>query len=237
VDAMAKGNATRRINHDADAPNISSMVVNHYGVRKVCMYAKIDIPRDTELTFDYGRTFYHSSKRPTVCRPHVYSLAQQQTDERQRLDDIVTHAREQIADETRVQLVVAVFDVRAARFRDRHHQWLLALTEIVTVDEQIEDSAGAIVQAGEYAFVGDFLEPAPHMQSCADTRHWIRGSNNGAHRMSAAGLLKADVGEDLLVDRTHRQPVFVVTDALQVALDSFRSHGARMRDGLQGSSS
>ena len=23
------------------------MVANHYGVRKVCMYAKIDIPRDT----------------------------------------------------------------------------------------------------------------------------------------------------------------------------------------------
>eukprot|EP01048_Picozoa_sp_COSAG05_P010066 COSAG05_NODE_867_length_6870_cov_8.177079_1_plen_113_part_00 len=50
--------------------------------------------------------------------------------------------------------------------------------------------------------------------------------------MSAAGLLKADVGEDLLVDRTQQQPVFVVTDALQMALDSFRSHGARMRDGL-----
>ena len=68
VDAMAKGNATRRINHDAEAPNISSVVVNHYGVRKVCMYAKVDIDRAAELTFDYGRTFYHTSNEGDMKR-------------------------------------------------------------------------------------------------------------------------------------------------------------------------
>jgi SET domain-containing protein len=68
VDAMAMGNATRRINHDAEAPNISSVVVNHYGVRKVCMYAKVDINRAAELTFDYGRTFYHTSNEGGMKR-------------------------------------------------------------------------------------------------------------------------------------------------------------------------
>jgi SET domain-containing protein len=63
VDAMRMGNQTRRVNH-SDEPNVGGMVVNHRGVRKVCMRAKVDIARDTELTFDYGTQFRTQFSEP-----------------------------------------------------------------------------------------------------------------------------------------------------------------------------
>jgi SET domain-containing protein len=57
VDAERMGNKIRRLNHSDSSPNVSSIVVNHHGVRKVCMYAKCDIPKDAELTFNYGKGF------------------------------------------------------------------------------------------------------------------------------------------------------------------------------------
>ena len=44
------------MNH-SDSPNVCATVVNHRGVRKVCMRAKGDIAQGTELTFSYGRAF------------------------------------------------------------------------------------------------------------------------------------------------------------------------------------
>jgi SET domain-containing protein len=64
VDAMAMGNATRRMNHSG-SPNMVATVVNHRGVRRVCLRAKVAIPRDTELTFDYGKS-YHRCHRFAV---------------------------------------------------------------------------------------------------------------------------------------------------------------------------
>ena len=59
VDARAKGNRTRRINH-ADTPhaNVRANVINHFGVRKVCMYAARDIDENVELLFDYGPKYW-----------------------------------------------------------------------------------------------------------------------------------------------------------------------------------
>lgn len=74
IDARAKGNKTRRINH-AESPksksssprqdsavtvsyaNVRANVINHFGVRKVCMYAARDIAKDEELLFDYGNQY------------------------------------------------------------------------------------------------------------------------------------------------------------------------------------
>jgi hypothetical protein len=41
VDAERMGNATWRMNHNAGSPNVSSTVVIHRGVRKVCMHANV----------------------------------------------------------------------------------------------------------------------------------------------------------------------------------------------------
>jgi hypothetical protein len=54
VDAQRMGNKTRRMNHASGAnANVSSQVVNHYGVRKVVMRAKMAIKAGDELRFDY----------------------------------------------------------------------------------------------------------------------------------------------------------------------------------------
>jgi SET domain-containing protein len=57
VALRGRGNATRRMNHSEDSPNVCATVVNHRGVRKVCMRTKADIAQGTELTFSYGRAF------------------------------------------------------------------------------------------------------------------------------------------------------------------------------------
>ena len=59
VDARAKGNKTRRVNH-ADTPhaNVRANVINHFGTRRVCMYAARDIGEDDELLFDYGPKYW-----------------------------------------------------------------------------------------------------------------------------------------------------------------------------------
>jgi SET domain-containing protein len=56
VDARPMGNKTRRMNHST-SPNVRANVVNHRGVRKVCMYALHDIAQHAELVFDYGPWF------------------------------------------------------------------------------------------------------------------------------------------------------------------------------------
>ena len=63
VDARAKGNKTRRINH-ADTPhaNVRANVINHFGVRKVCMYAARDIDENVELLFDYGPKYWQKRR-------------------------------------------------------------------------------------------------------------------------------------------------------------------------------
>eukprot|EP01046_Picozoa_sp_COSAG06_P061443 COSAG06_NODE_13481_length_1253_cov_2.101386_2_plen_112_part_00 len=63
VDARPKGNKTRRMNH-ADGPlaNVRANVINHYGIRKVCMYAAREIAAHDELLFDYGPKYW--SKPP-----------------------------------------------------------------------------------------------------------------------------------------------------------------------------
>eukprot|EP01043_Picozoa_sp_COSAG02_P050896 COSAG02_NODE_5287_length_4470_cov_1.463052_4_plen_123_part_00 len=59
VDARSKGNKTRRLNH-ADTPhaNVRANVINHFGIRKVCMYAARDINENEELLFDYGPKYW-----------------------------------------------------------------------------------------------------------------------------------------------------------------------------------
>ena len=61
VDAMPKGNPTRRINHCSSSPNTRVVIANHRGVRKACVYATEDIAADTELCFNYGAKFWARS--------------------------------------------------------------------------------------------------------------------------------------------------------------------------------
>ena len=58
VDAVPKGNPTRRINHSSSSPNTRAVIANHRGVRKVCVYATKEIAANTELCFDYGAKFW-----------------------------------------------------------------------------------------------------------------------------------------------------------------------------------
>ena len=65
VDAQRLGNATRRINH-SDTPNVRAIVVNHRGVRKVCMYTGMAIDQGIALSVDYGQSFKRDSPRTLV---------------------------------------------------------------------------------------------------------------------------------------------------------------------------
>ena len=65
IDARGKGNKTRRVNH-ADTPhaNVRANVINHFGIRKVCMYAARDINENEELLFDYGPKYWSKKRNP-----------------------------------------------------------------------------------------------------------------------------------------------------------------------------
>jgi SET domain-containing protein len=65
VDAQRLGNATRRINH-SDTPNVRAVIVNHRGIRKVCMYARASIAQGAELSVDYGAGFKRATARRLV---------------------------------------------------------------------------------------------------------------------------------------------------------------------------
>eukprot|EP01051_Picozoa_sp_SAG22_P004163 SAG22_NODE_216_length_14937_cov_51.622995_6_plen_82_part_00 len=56
------GNKTRRMNH-SERPNVSATVVNHRGVRKVCMYARRRVDRGEEHCIDYGPHFFTTHTR------------------------------------------------------------------------------------------------------------------------------------------------------------------------------
>jgi SET domain-containing protein len=56
VDARAMGNKIRRMNH-SESPNVRAKIINHRGVRKVCMYSCCDIAQHDEMCFDYGPEF------------------------------------------------------------------------------------------------------------------------------------------------------------------------------------
>eukprot|EP01047_Picozoa_sp_COSAG01_P005328 COSAG01_NODE_181_length_22873_cov_12.951392_6_plen_307_part_00 len=60
VDAHRQGNKTRRINH-AFGPqaNVRSQIVNHHGIRKIVLTAKVAIPAGDELRFDYGADYVY----------------------------------------------------------------------------------------------------------------------------------------------------------------------------------
>jgi SET domain-containing protein len=63
VDAQRVGNRLRRANHCGVSPNVRAQVVNHRGVRKVCMYAAAAVAAHEELLFDYGPLFSESLLR------------------------------------------------------------------------------------------------------------------------------------------------------------------------------
>jgi len=63
VDAQRVGNRLRRANHCGISPNVRAQVVNHRGVRKVCMYAAAAVAVHEELLFDYGPLFSESLLR------------------------------------------------------------------------------------------------------------------------------------------------------------------------------
>ena len=61
IDARRYGNATRRINHCALAPNVRAQLINGRGVRKVCIYTKCNVEQHAELLFDYGPLFMNDA--------------------------------------------------------------------------------------------------------------------------------------------------------------------------------
>jgi hypothetical protein len=59
IDASRQGNATRFMNHSSDeyACNVSAMIVNHRGTRRVVFHAKRPILCGEEMMYDYGEDF------------------------------------------------------------------------------------------------------------------------------------------------------------------------------------
>jgi transcription antitermination factor NusG len=59
IDASRQGNATRFMNHSSDkyACNVSAMIVNHRGTRRVVFHAKRLIHHGEEMMYDYGEDF------------------------------------------------------------------------------------------------------------------------------------------------------------------------------------
>ena len=62
IDAYEGGNHTRYINH-SDTPNIETAAVLHYNLLHIILISTHPIPIDTELTYDYGDTYWKKRKK------------------------------------------------------------------------------------------------------------------------------------------------------------------------------
>ncbi len=65
IDAQKKGNFTRFINH-SDEPNLTSRWIISGGVTHIIFFSHQFIPKDTQLTYDYGEYYWRSRMSPTL---------------------------------------------------------------------------------------------------------------------------------------------------------------------------
>lgn len=65
IDSEKKGNLTRYINH-SDAPNLKARTVISSDLMHVILVAIQDIPEGTQLTYDYGPTYWRRRPKPTL---------------------------------------------------------------------------------------------------------------------------------------------------------------------------
>lgn len=63
IDANKRGNLTRFINH-SDAPNLTSRWMIHSGISHVVFFSNKLIPKDTQLTYDYGPLYWKRRSNP-----------------------------------------------------------------------------------------------------------------------------------------------------------------------------
>ncbi|KAF9034739.1 SET domain-containing protein [Hymenopellis radicata] len=66
VDATKSGNLGRLINHSCD-PNCNAKIIPVNGVKKIVIYAKVDIELGDEITYDYHFPIEHDNKIPCLC--------------------------------------------------------------------------------------------------------------------------------------------------------------------------
>lgn len=62
INAKYKGNHTRFINH-SDQNNLDSYYIFSEGLLRVCFLSIKDIPKDTQMTYDYGSTYWRNRKK------------------------------------------------------------------------------------------------------------------------------------------------------------------------------
>ncbi|KAF8900661.1 hypothetical protein CPB85DRAFT_1228297 [Mucidula mucida] len=66
VDATKSGNLGRLINHSCD-PNCNAKIIPVNGVKKIVIYAKVDIELGDEITYDYHFPIEQDNKIPCLC--------------------------------------------------------------------------------------------------------------------------------------------------------------------------
>lgn len=65
IDAKEQGNFSRFINH-SDAPNLTSRWVVKEGLTHIILFANKFIPKDKQLSYDYGDTYWRSRSHPSL---------------------------------------------------------------------------------------------------------------------------------------------------------------------------
>ncbi|KAF8994080.1 SET domain-containing protein, partial [Hymenopellis radicata] len=60
------GNLGRLINHSCD-PNCNAKIIPVNGVKKIVIYAKVDIELGDEITYDYHFPIEQDNKIPCLC--------------------------------------------------------------------------------------------------------------------------------------------------------------------------
>lgn len=65
IDAKERGNFSRFINH-SDSPNLTSRWVTIKGLTHIIFFANKFIPKDQQLTYDYGPYYWRSRSNPSL---------------------------------------------------------------------------------------------------------------------------------------------------------------------------
>ena len=73
IDAQSAGNYTRYINH-SDKPNLETASVFCNGIMHMIMYALCDIPKGTQLCYDYGFHYWERRKNPLPLEARATTL-------------------------------------------------------------------------------------------------------------------------------------------------------------------
>jgi uncharacterized protein len=68
IDAQDKGNFTRFINHSNEG-NCDPMIIFAGGIMRVIIYANKDIPKGSQITYDYGPDYWAKREKPQDMEP------------------------------------------------------------------------------------------------------------------------------------------------------------------------